>query len=204
MMRILLLGRDQDSERLREDLATFGDVSICTCLDDISYDSFDLAISYCFGPILKQVHIDMIGCRIVNVHPSFLPYGRGIYPILWSSVQDEPLGCSLHLIENQEIDRGLIVDQQREYINESVTLRQAHSFLMSASRSLLLKNICNGNIFKESSEYISPEQNIASKSYKSRKVGNALLSCLEEGWDTTIRSAKMAYVMHRSQLELLA
>ena len=202
-MRFLLLGRNEDSERVGLDLATFGEVVICTRLDDIQDFSVDLAISYGFGPILKQTHIEKIGCRIVNVHPSFLPYGRGIYPILWSIVLNEPLGCSLHLIEDHEIDRGLIVDQQQEYLEQRVTLRQAHSFLMAASRSLLLRNICNGNIFKDSTRFIVPDGKIAARSYRNRKVGNVLLSYLEKGWDTTIEEARNLYVLNKSSIEIV-
>lgn len=43
----------------------------------------------------------------VNVHPSYLPYGKGRDPIVWALIKDEPLGFSFHKI-SKKIDSGKI------------------------------------------------------------------------------------------------
>lgn len=45
--------------------------------------------------------------RSLNVHPSYLPYGRGRDPIVWGLIRDEPLGFTFHEISSQ-IDSGRI------------------------------------------------------------------------------------------------
>ena len=48
----------------------------------------------------------------LNLHPSYLPYGRGRHPIFWAVYNGEPLGATLHYIV-EEIDKGPIVKQIR-------------------------------------------------------------------------------------------
>jgi folate-dependent phosphoribosylglycinamide formyltransferase PurN len=43
----------------------------------------------------------------VNVHPSFLPFGRGRDPIVWGLIREEPLGFAFHKI-SKKIDSGKI------------------------------------------------------------------------------------------------
>lgn len=44
----------------------------------------------------------------VNVHPSFLPYGRGKDPNFWSLAHDDPFGVSIHLVD-EKIDHGPVL-----------------------------------------------------------------------------------------------
>lgn len=51
----------------------------------------------------------------VNIHPSFLPYGRGSDPIPWAIIQGDPAGASLHRM-TEELDGGAIwCQRQVEY-----------------------------------------------------------------------------------------
>ena len=104
---------------------------------------YDLVISYCFAPILKEHTIELLDTNIINVHPSYLPYGRGIYPILWSAALDNPQGVTLHTIESSQIDNGRIIAQEVCPIVKSATLAQAHKYLLCKSRSLLLEHLVN-------------------------------------------------------------
>ena len=67
---------------------------------------------------INQDQIDKLKGPIINLHPSFLPYGRGIYPILWGTALNHPLGSTIHLIENKEIDNGSIIIQEQFFFTQ--------------------------------------------------------------------------------------
>jgi methionyl-tRNA formyltransferase len=48
---------------------------------------------------------------IYNIHPGLLPYGRCYYPVFWALWNNEPAGCTLHVID-EGIDTGPIVAQR--------------------------------------------------------------------------------------------
>ena len=47
----------------------------------------------------------------VNMHPSFLPYNRGVNPNFWAIVDGTPFGVTLHLA-SAELDGGPIIAQR--------------------------------------------------------------------------------------------
>lgn len=55
--------------------------------------------------------IDSKGHKIINAHPGYLPYGRGLDALKWSIYRGEPLGVTTHLI-NDEVDSGYLIEQQ--------------------------------------------------------------------------------------------
>jgi len=59
--------------------------------------------------ILKKV-LDL-GVRVINTHPSYLPFNRGKYPYYWSIVEGTPFGVTIHLVE-RGIDTGPILWQE--------------------------------------------------------------------------------------------
>ena len=63
--------------------------------------------SYIFSAeLISRAH------RSLNIHPSFLPYGRGRESVVWSIRYGHPAGVTLHQIKN-EIDKGLIYYQEQ-------------------------------------------------------------------------------------------
>ena len=47
---------------------------------------------------------------VYNLHPGFLPWGRGFYPIFWALWENTPAGATLHEM-SERVDEGPIVDQ---------------------------------------------------------------------------------------------
>lgn len=58
-----------------------------------------------FPPLLERYH------KVFNLHPGYLPWGRGYYPIFWAIWEQSPAGATLHEI-SPGIDEGPIVAQQ--------------------------------------------------------------------------------------------
>ena len=52
----------------------------------------------------------------INLHPSYLPYGRGKYPNIWAILKNEPFGASLCSL-GAGIDNGGIYCQKKLMLN---------------------------------------------------------------------------------------
>ena len=107
MDKILVLTRPEDVEEINRVVKPYcKKIEIASC--DISGHKgmnkrYDLIVSYSYAPIIKEEFIESCGCPIINVHPTLLPYGRGIYPLLWACINDEPFGATIHMIESNEM-----------------------------------------------------------------------------------------------------
>ena len=65
------------------------------------------ALSVHYPKILKP-HIIAQYNKMYNLHPAYLPWGKGYYPIFWALWEHTPAGATLHEI-NEGIDQGKIV-----------------------------------------------------------------------------------------------
>jgi len=70
--------------------------------------------------IIKRLDVGLIGgcgliettdCKIINSHPAYLPYGRGLDALKWAIYNGYPLGVTTHLI-NDEVDSGFLIEQK--------------------------------------------------------------------------------------------
>ena len=57
-------------------------------------------------PLLSQYQ------KIYNLHPGYLPWGRGYYPVFWAMWEDTPAGATLHEMV-EDVDAGDIVAQAK-------------------------------------------------------------------------------------------
>lgn len=62
--------------------------------------------------IIKKDIIGLTDRGFVNLHPAFLPYGRGKHPYIWNIVEETMFGASIHWI-NEKIDEGAIIDREK-------------------------------------------------------------------------------------------
>ncbi len=61
--------------------------------------------------ILKKVTIRRAAANFINLHPSYLPFGRGKHAYYWSIVNNDPFGVTLHIVDHR-IDAGKIIFQK--------------------------------------------------------------------------------------------
>tara|TARA_R110000824_G_scaffold120991_5_gene276826 strand:- start:811 stop:1566 length:756 start_codon:yes stop_codon:yes gene_type:complete len=71
----------------------------------------ELVLLLWWSKIIKQRSIDAVTEGFINLHPSLLPYNRGMHPYYWSVVDDTPAGVSIHFIDSK-IDEGDILFQK--------------------------------------------------------------------------------------------
>ena len=111
----------------------------------IEFTSSLNAFSIHYPNILKP-HVISKYNKIYNLHPSFLPWGRGYYPIFWALWENTPAGATLHEI-NEGIDQGNIVHQIRVDYNDSDTGYSLFLRVREAEKKIFLEyweKIING------------------------------------------------------------
>ena len=106
-------------------------------------NKIDLVFLLWWPTIVKKDSIDLAKIGFVNLHPSMLPYNRGMHPYYWSIVEDTPAGVSIHFI-NSKIDEGEIIYQRK--IEKDITMT-GQSLYNEAEREII-------NLFVENYENI--------------------------------------------------
>lgn len=74
-------------------------------------DQYFGAILIWWPKILSLSDISLLNHNIYNLHPSYLPFGRGKDPNFWAIYNQEPAGFTVHKI-NEKIDQGYILWQR--------------------------------------------------------------------------------------------
>lgn len=70
----------------------------------------DYAVSCGFGHVVPERYLDAPREAFLNLHLSYLPHNRGVYPNLWNVVEDIPVGVTIHHMAPQ-VDTGDILVQ---------------------------------------------------------------------------------------------
>jgi len=175
-MNILYL-TNSDAEKINElpsFMETFGDkVFIKTERFDLNFvkdKKIDFIVCDRAQFLIKKDIIDLLPKKIINLHPSFLPWGRGYYPNYWSIKLKFPHGVTIHFID-EGIDSVDIIAQTKCGYSKTETLRTTYSRLRKLMIALfkccwpeirlnkmtgIPQNAKNGNIFykKESQEIL--------------------------------------------------
>jgi methionyl-tRNA formyltransferase len=150
-------------------------------LEDLKKNNIELIINSGFGPIIKQDIIEIYSNKIINMHNSYLPNGRGIYPNLWSIFCNYQSGISLCYLD-KDIDTGdIILRKKINFENENITLKESWMILQKELSKTLIENF--SEIIRPSN--LKEQSNIKEKpSYHNRKFSEALLNLLPKKWDT--------------------
>ena len=141
-MKILILSPYPES--IISTVEKFGD-NFLVCEDQINLDfvkknSIEFIISYGYKFFIEKDIIEFLKYKIINLHISFLPFNRGMYPNLWSHIENTPSGISIHRI-NEEIDRGDILVQEKIFFDsKEISLRSSYFILRNKIELLLKKN----------------------------------------------------------------
>jgi methionyl-tRNA formyltransferase len=72
---------------------------------------------------------------IYNLHPGYLPWGRGHFPLVWAIWLGEPAGATLHRLVRR-LDGGPLVDQRRVEVQPTETAYELYQRLCAIERSI--------------------------------------------------------------------
>ncbi|MCV7149323.1 dTDP-4-amino-4,6-dideoxyglucose formyltransferase [Mycobacterium riyadhense] len=79
------------------------------------------------------------GVRCVNVHPGFNPYNRGWFPQVFSIIDGQKVGVTIHEIDDQ-LDHGPIIAQRECAIESWDSSGSVYAKLMDVERELVLEH----------------------------------------------------------------
>ena len=90
----------------------------------------DILITSGYAFLVKKDILNLVKIKI-NLHMSYLPYGRGIMPNLWSFYERFPPGVTIHELDNN-FDTGKILVQKKIYFKKLKikTLKTTHDYLL--------------------------------------------------------------------------
>ena len=98
-----------------------------------------IAVSFNYRHIVKADAIEAIGCAIVNVHCSVLPWNRGASPNFFSYLDNTPKGVTVHEL-TAGLDKGGIVLQEKMELDEDETFVSSYAKLIECGIRLLEEN----------------------------------------------------------------
>jgi methionyl-tRNA formyltransferase len=88
-------------------------------------------------PRILRPHLIERYRKIYNLHPGYLPWGRGFYPVFWALWEQTPAGATLHEI-TAEVDEGPIVAQIQVKYYSHDTGGSLHERVREAEEKLFL------------------------------------------------------------------
>jgi methionyl-tRNA formyltransferase len=91
----------------------------------------DLIISAGFRHIVPKDILEVPQLGAVNLHKSHLPFNRGANPNVWSIVEDDPAGVSIHYMTS-DVDAGPLIDRRKVSVEPDDTGRTLYERLEQA------------------------------------------------------------------------
>jgi methionyl-tRNA formyltransferase len=98
---------------------------------------YDLIISAHCKKIFDKKLIE--STRIINIHPGFNPYNRGMYPHVFSIINRLPTGATIHEVD-EKIDNGDIIYQKEVILNKYDDSKSLHEQIMKIELELFEDN----------------------------------------------------------------
>ena len=121
----------------------------------------------------------------INLHISYLPYGRGIMPNLWSFYEKYISGITIHELD-KNFDTGRILIQKKVFFRniKQHTLKSTHDFLLRKLEKLFLKNF--NKIFNKKLISFKQDKYVKINRYHNRYESEKLIKKFKKKWDTKI------------------
>ena len=142
-------------------------------------EGIDWIVSYGYRYKINKWVIHKIKGNAINLHISYLPWGRGADPNLWSFLEDTPKGVTIHYI-NEGIDMGDIITRRLiGYDMETDTLNSTYKRLSETIEKLFSEYWCS---IREKHIKSIP-QSTYHRSIEKEKYRHLLT----KGWDTPIK-----------------
>jgi methionyl-tRNA formyltransferase len=186
-MNILLLTGAPRSSRIKDFLAARTD-RLLECSEPLSLETArernpDFMIIHGYGPIIKAPVVDAWKGRIINLHNTYLPWGRGLMGNVWSFFEDTPRGVSLHSID-AGVDTGDVIARTLVPLDLDETLQSSWDILMDKLERLFMElwdDIAAGRAPRV------PQSSLeGAGSYHDRRMSDRLLALCPQRWQTPV------------------
>ena len=139
----------------------------------VKLNKIDFLVTSGYAFLIKKKIISAVK-KAINLHISFLPYGRGIMPNLWSFYEGYPSGITIHELD-ESFDTGKIIIQKKiKFTNiKKQTLKTTHDFLLLKLEDFFLKNA--DKIFLNKIKSYKQDKYIKIDKYHTRVESNKLM-----------------------------
>ena len=159
----------------------------------------DLLISSGYSHLIKQDIVNKFKGRIINLHATFLPWGKGIGTTLNTFLLNVPAGVSYHLID-KNFDTGKIIFRKLFTPNKNDTTRLFYSKLINNLNDSFIKD---WKVIKKLN-FVTHSQNKDNLriNYFSRLDFEKLIEILPLGYDTKLLDLLVIGFICRNNLKL--
>jgi folate-dependent phosphoribosylglycinamide formyltransferase PurN len=142
-MKILLLGPAWRNAGLKEFLEAQGDDCVMTVdaitPDFIRQEAIDAILSSGYHLRVTPGVIAAVDGYVINLHATYLPWGKGIGTTFFAYLLGHPKGVSVHYID-EHIDTGDIILRQPVTAADGATLRDFYQFILDETEKLFREN----------------------------------------------------------------
>ena len=187
-MNLLLLTGAPRSDRIKNFLMDQAD-SLVVCdkpltLEYCQQKKIDFMVVHGYAPIIKTPVVSAYRHKIVNLHNTFLPWGRGLMGNVWSFFEDTPKGVSLYFVDTG-VDTGKIIAREQVELSMDLTLQSSWNRLMDRLEHLFMdqwEKIVSGNCEPASQDSLGN-----AGSFHNRGLSDQLLSIVGHDWNTPVQ-----------------
>ena len=187
MKKILILGPLWRNKKILNELKKNYKILITNKRIDKKYiiqKKIDILITSGYSFLVKKSILNSVEIKI-NLHISYLPYGRGIMPNLWSFYERFPSGITIHELGNN-FDTGKILVQKKINFRKLKikTLKTTHDYLLTQVEKFFFSNY--RKIFNNKIKGYKQNKFIKINSYHSRVESEKLIAKFKKRWNTRI------------------
>ena len=140
--KILLLGPKKRNLNILEKLKKSYKIKNINNRVDLSYikqNKINFIISSGYPYKINDMIVSHLKNKIINLHATFLPWGKGIGTTFFSILLRQPTGISIHFID-KKLDTGSIILRKEVKFSNNDTTRTYYSKLLRELDSVFLNN----------------------------------------------------------------
>ena len=123
----------------------------------------------------------------LNLHATFLPFGKGIGTALFALIYPVTIGSSIHILEEKFDSGEIILQEEMNLINLDLTQRELYELWINHTNNLFLNNFESILLGKPKPK---PHNKKFRSIYLSRDDSEIFLSLFPNSWDTKINEIK--------------
>lgn len=102
------------------------------------FSQYDLFLSLHSRQIFPEKMVENHTC--INIHPGYNPYNRGWYPQVFSIINGEPVGVTIHKMDSR-LDHGAILFQEKVEIGPADTSYDVYLRIQRLEKEMLKKHL---------------------------------------------------------------
>ena len=202
--KILLLGPNQRNKKIKNKLTNRGyKVKILNEIINPKHlreNKYDFIISSGYPYKINNTIIKKYNKKIINLHATFLPWGKGIGTTFFSFLLNQPTGFSFHYID-KKFDTGKIICRYKLIEKKNDTTRTFYKRLLKKIESFFVKNI--HKILENNLKGTNQKEYKIQSKYYSRDQFEKIIRLLPYGYDTKLSDLHFHSILIRKNIDFI-